>query len=330
MATVVDVARRAGVSSATVSRVLSGRANVSADTRERVLAAVRELDFQPNRFAQGLRRGHGNTVALAVGDIEQNVYSALTKHLQTALAEIGLDLMLYNLDHSPDRLRSILDAAPAMGLRGVALATTDVVSLATFGPLLRGLQQRGMTVLSIGQRMNRAGIPSIVHEESSAARRAVAYLIEGGRTPVAYLGRLAGSAVGSDRYKGYRAALADAGIPLRPELVWDVAYRFPAGYEGTSRALAAGLRPRAIQCGSDELALGAMAAIADHGLAVPGDIAVIGFGNISWGAHVRPGLTTVSVHPDRVARHVAALMNAGADAPSLSIIPRSIIARGSA
>ncbi|MCC7272742.1 MAG: LacI family DNA-binding transcriptional regulator [Alphaproteobacteria bacterium] len=330
MATVLDVARRAGVSSATVSRVLSGHGNVGAETRERVLQAVRDLDFQPNRFAQGLRRGRGNTVALLVGDIEQSVYSALTKHLQVALGEIGLDLMLYNLDHSAERLRTILEAAPAMGLRGVALASTDVIPMATVGPLLRALQQRAITVIAIGQRLHRAGIPSIVHEERAAGRRAVAYLVEQGRAPVAYVGRIAGSAVGSERYRGYCAALAAAGLALRPELVSDVSYRFAAGYEGTSRVLAAAPDVRGVQAGSDELALGAMAAIRDHGLRVPEDVAVVGFGNIDWGAHVRPALTTLSVHPATVAHAVAALLRDGAGGPLLQVIARTLVLRGSA
>lgn len=79
--------------------------------------------------------------------------------MQTALGEIGLDLMLYNLDHSAERLRTMLEAAPAMGLRGVALATTDIIPMATIGPLLRGLQAGGMSVVSIGQRLHKDGIP---------------------------------------------------------------------------------------------------------------------------------------------------------------------------
>ena len=90
-ATVLDVARLAGVSTATVSRVMSGARRVAPETAEAVKAAVRRLGFVPNRMAQGLRLGHGKTVALLVADIEQTVYSALTRHIQEALADLGLD-----------------------------------------------------------------------------------------------------------------------------------------------------------------------------------------------------------------------------------------------
>ena len=123
--------------------------------------------------------------------------------------------------------------------------------------------------------------------------------------------------------------MTGAGQALRRELVWDVAYRFAAGYEATSRALDAGLDFRAIQCGSDELALGALAAIRDRGRAVPDDIAVIGFGNLDWGGHVRPALTTLSVHPATVAGHMATLL-AGGEPKLLTVIPRTLVRRGSA
>ncbi len=330
MATVLDVARQAGVSIATVSRVLNGRADGSP-MRERVLAAAQALDYQPNRLAQGLRRGRGNTVALVVGDIEQNIYSSLTKHVQTELAEIGLDLLLYNMDHDPGRLRSMLEMAPSMGLRGLALATTDKLPRDEAPRLLRGLQQRGIVVVSIGQRLHRVGIPSVVHEEAAASKRAVAWLLAEGRTPVAYVGRINGSAIGTERYKGYVAAMRQAGLPVRAELVRDVSYRYGAGYSGMQQLLDAGMRSGAVQTGSDEIALGVMAALHDRGFAVPRDIAVVGFGDIGWGEHVRPALTSISVDHGAVGRALCDLLGADAAEPaSLVTIERRLIRRDSA
>jgi len=332
MATVLDVARQAGVSAATVSRVLNGRLAAGSPTRERVLAAMQALEYQPNRLAQGLRRGRGNTVALVVGDIEQNIYSALTKHVQAELDGIGLDLMLYNLDHDPGRLRSVLEMAPAMGLRGVALATTDKLRRAEVLRMLRGLQQRGIVVLSVGQRLDRAGIPSVVHEEKAACQRAVAWLLAAGRAPVAYVGRIAASAIGTERYRGYAAALAQAGLPVRAELVQDVSYRYAAGYGGMQRLLDAGMRCGAVQAGSDEIALGIMAALGDRGLAVPRDIAVVGFGNIGWGEHVRPALTSISVDHAAVGRALCDVLRAevAGPPPALVVVKRHLVRRGSA
>src|SRR5882672_10330698 len=108
MTTVIDVARQAGVSSATVSRVLNGNTTVDPDMRNRVHSAVKKLDFRPNPMAQGLRKGQSNTVALLVGDIAQTHFSELTMQLQAALEENGIDLLLFNLGHSANRLSEFL------------------------------------------------------------------------------------------------------------------------------------------------------------------------------------------------------------------------------
>ncbi|MCK6450928.1 MAG: LacI family transcriptional regulator [Alphaproteobacteria bacterium] len=331
--TVVDVARRAGVSAATVSRVLAGRNVVAAATRERVLEAVRALQFQPNAFAQGLRSGRGQAVALLVSDIEQTVYSALTKHVQAALEEIGLDLLLFNLGHRQDRLRGLLERATALRLRGIVIASNDVIPMRELKPLVSALQRQGVSILSIGQRLDRYGIPSVVHEETAAAARAAQYLLDTGRAPIAYLSRIRNSATGQERYRGYLAALKGAGIDVDPALVWDCSYRYAAGYEAMSRALDRRLAFRSLLAASDELALGAMAAALDRGLKVPDDVAIIGFGGIAWGEHVRPALTTLGADPKAIGEHVRDMFRNlldGGDVPRQTVVKRPLLLRQSA
>jgi DNA-binding LacI/PurR family transcriptional regulator len=331
--TVTDVARRAGVSAATVSRVLSQSAPVSEATRSRVLAAIQDLAFRPNSAARALRLGRSNTVALLVGDIEQSVYAGLTKHVEAMLGEIGLDLLLYDLGHSEARLERIVERALALRLRGVAIASTDRLPAALLDRLARDLREGGIAVLSLRQRLQAHGIPSIVQNDRAATHEAVRHLLGTGRCAIAYVGRIAGSAIGTERYRGYRDALAESALPFRRELVSDASYRYPAGYEALVRMLGAGLRPDAVQAGSDEMALGALAAILDRGLRVPDDIAVIGFGNVDWSAHVRPALTTVSDDAEVVARkaqELFRLMEKGIEPPPLTVIERRLVLRRSA
>jgi DNA-binding LacI/PurR family transcriptional regulator len=333
MPTVVDVARLAGVSSATVSRVLGGQDIVTPTTKAKVLKAVEELSYRPNPMAQGLRLGRGRAVALLVGDIEQSVTSALTKHVQAALEEIGLDLLLFNLGHREDRLLGLLERAETLRLHGIVIAATHVLPMAEAKPLLDSLARAGIAVVSVGQRLDRHGIPSVVHEESAAAERATAHLIATGRTPVAFVGRVTGSATGRERHRGYRQALERAGIALDKRLVWDPSlYRYVAGEAAMARALDEGLRPRALLAASDELALGAMAAALDRGLRVPEDLAVIGFGGVDWSRHVRPSLTTLGADPRAVGDHVRDIFQALAEgrAPTLrTTIARPLIERQS-
>jgi DNA-binding LacI/PurR family transcriptional regulator len=330
---VFDVAKRAGVSPSTVSRVLTGQDIVTPDKRARVLKAAEELAYRPNAVAQALRLGRGRTVALLVGDVEQSVNSALTHHVQQALEEIGLDLLLFNLGHREDRLRALLRRAEGLRLRGLIIASPHRMSITDLRPLLDDLERAGISVVSVGQRLDRHGIPSIVHEEAPAASRAVAHLIAAGRTPVAFVGRITGSATGQERYRGYRRGLAAAGIPLDKELVWECSYyRYVAGYDAMSRGIARGQRPRALLAASDELALGAMAAAFDAGLKVPQDLAVVGFGGVEWGAHVRPSLTSLGADPAGIAGLVRDAFRAfeeGREPPLRSIVARPFLERQS-
>lgn len=335
MATVFDVAHRAGVSPTTVSRVLLGRNIVTAETRARVLEAVEALGYQPNPMAQGLRMGRGRSVALLVGDIEQSVYSALTKHVQGALESIGLELLLFNLGHREDRLRGLMERAATLRLRGICIASSDVISMREIKPLMRNLAESNIPIIAINQRLDRQGIPSVVHDDAVGAANAVRYLIERRGAPVAYLGRIKKSAAGRERYRGYQAALAAAGIAEDPLLIWESEqrYRYEAGYEEMSKALDRNLKVRSVFAASDELALGAMAAALDRKRRVPEDIAIVGFGGISWGAHVRPSLTTVGVDPRSIGEHVREIfsrLEEGKPVPLRSVVGTTLIARDSA
>ena len=333
--TLHSVARQAGVSSATVSRVLSGATMVAADTRARVMSAVEDLGYRPNLLAQSLRLGRGRTVALIVGDIEQSFYSVMTSHIQGAIEEIGLDLLLFNSRHSEDRLWDLFERAKALRLRGLLLAASHLLPEATLASLTADLAEVNIPVISVGQRLQRIGLTSIVDNDHGGAVEAMVHLKQRGRVPVAFVGRIEDSALGRDRYLGYRAALAQLDLPFDPALVWNCVdkYRFEAGYAAITRALDDRLAFRGVLAASAELAAGAMAAAIDRGLHVPDDIAFVGFGGSEWAAHIRPGLTTVVGDMPALARQVRdsfSLLGTGEKPPALTVIePRLEIRRSS-
>jgi DNA-binding LacI/PurR family transcriptional regulator len=333
MVTMVDIARIAGVSPATVSRVLTGSAAVADGTRTKVMAVIEAHGFRRNPLAQGLRSGRGTSVAMLVGDIEQSNYSALTRFTQEGLAALGLDLLVYNLGHSEKRLLEFLARAPAMGLRGIVIASPDALRQGrALKSALATLAGNGIALVAIGQQLARFGIASVVYDEAAAVAQSVGYLLATDRAPVAYLGRIDGSATGTERFGGYCAAHAAAGQKVRKRRVWDVAYRHRAGYDAVCRALDAAIPFRAIQAGSDELALGAIAALRDRALHIPGDVAVVGLGDIEWGQYVRPALTTLSTHPEQVAERIARLFARaeGDPMPRWSPLERTLLRRESA
>lgn len=334
MVNVLDVAERANVSSATVSRVLSGSPLVRAETRAKVIAAAEALGYQPNAFARSLRKGRGSSVALVTGDIEHGIYPALAKHLQRELELVGLSLVLFNLDHQQERLRHMLEHAAAMGLRGLFLASADLADMAALQPFVARAKARGIAILSVSQRLERHGIDSVVHDDRAGAGMAVRHMLERGRRAIAYLGRIASSAVGSERSIGYEQALRHAGLAVDPALVWDVreGYRGEAGYRMTRMALERGLRVDAIVAASDELASGAVAALHDHGLSIPGDVAVTGFGGISWGSYIRPALSTIDLDIAALAERARLWLEAldsGDEHPPLVMVRPTLVVRDS-
>jgi DNA-binding LacI/PurR family transcriptional regulator len=336
MVSVVAVASHAGVSPATVSRVLAGRVPVAAETRARVLEAIEALGYRPNEVARSLRAGRGRAVALVTGDIEQGINAALAKHVQSELEALGLDLLLFNMGHREDRLHHFLERAPSLGLRGILLTSPHVMDMGRLMPIVERASKSGVDILSVGQDLSSFGISSIVHDNTGGAREAVSHLVAKGRTPIAFLGRIESSAIGRARFEGYRTALLSHGHKIDPTLVWDSsqAYRADAGYQATSEALTKGLKFRAVLAASDELALGAMAAAADRGLAIPGDIAFVGFGGLSWGTYSRPSMTTVALDADAAARAIGEIfkeVREGGAAPlSRHVIPTKLVLRQSA
>ncbi len=333
MATLHDVARRAGVSIATVSRVLNGTDTVRPDTYKRIMEAARALDYTPNQSAKTLRLGRSSTIALIVSDIEVAVFATLIRYIQESLSRIGLDLLLFTLGHSEERLREVLERLPSLNLQGAVLLSTDALPMRRFKPIMNSLMERGIALLSCAQDLSRHNIPSLYHEDRRATEEAVSYLIGQGKAPVALMGRIKGSATGQERFRGYRKALEKAGIPVDPKLIWDQPYRFAAGYTSLSRALDAGMKLRAVQALSDELAHGVMAAAIDRKLRIPEDIAIIGFSNTEWGANTRPALSTISFSPEilaeKISQHFIDRQNGGE--PLLKqVIHRKLMLRDSA
>ena len=337
---ILEVARQAGVSSASVSRALSGHPAVSENMKARVLAAAADLGFHPNQMAQGLRRGRSTTVGLLVGDIEQGVYASLTKEIQAALETLGLDLLLYNLGHSHDRLKNILARSDSLQLHGIIIAASDTLSNDNLAVLSQKAAEQHFPILAIGLSLHGQGIPSIVYDDSEAVMRSVSHLIATRGPGIAYLGRIGGSASGTKRFSGYKAALAAHGIQIDQRLVWDAAFRYRAGHDSVERALDAGLAFRAIQAGSDELIrrakrqrkwLGAMAALNARGLRIPEDVAIVGIGNIESSAYSSPSLTTHGAAPEAIAGLVAErLQKWQSNAPEIITLSRPFIRRASA
>jgi LacI family transcriptional regulator len=286
--TIADVARRAGVSTTTVSHALSGRRPVAADTRERVADAVRDLGFRPNGVARSLRLRSTLTAALVIPDITNPFYPVLARGLQDALARDGYHVMVCNTDGRPDREREYLGDAIDRRLSGIVIARTDAEPLeAELGEAIA----HGVAVVAVNGTELHPDADLVRTDDEAGVQAVVAHLVAGGHTRIARIG--GGGEVGRVRAAGFDLGLAAAGLVGDPALVRQGDWTRAGGHEAMHALLGAAPRPTAVFCANDLMALGAMDACREHGVRVPDDVALAGYDDIEAAALVAPALTTI-------------------------------------
>jgi LacI family transcriptional regulator len=287
--TILQVARHAGVSATTVSHVLSGNRPVAAATRERVERAIGELGFRPNGLARSLRTRRSHTVGLLLPDITNPWYPVLSRGLQDALAADGYHAFLCNTDADEDREVEFLDDLVDRRVDGIVLAAPRVPAGRVCATILR----RGIALVVAGNVGDWPGADMIVGDDVGAAAAATRHLLDRGHRRVAHVAGTPGMHVAADRLDGYRRALDEAGVAHDPALVVAADFTRAGGAVAMRALLALPEPPTAVFAANDLLAIGALDVIREHGLTVPGDVALVGFDDIDAAALMSPPLTTV-------------------------------------
>ncbi|WP_234983358.1 LacI family DNA-binding transcriptional regulator [Demequina sp. NBRC 110053] len=287
-----DVARVAGVSVKTVSNVVNEYQHVKAGTRSRVLAAIDELGYRPNLTARGLRSGRTGVIRLAVPDIRQNYFAELADEIIRAADRRGLGVLVQQTGGDRERELEIL--------AGRSLQMTDGL---LFSPERLGQEDRDLLdvpfpLVLLGERIFGGPTDHVTMHNISSASAAVQHLVEVGRRRIAVLGAHPDGREtlrSSDlRVRGYRQALDAAGIPYDPDLVRVTApWHRENGAHAMRLLLRAGVEFDAVFALNDTLALGALRALGEAGVAVPEDVAVIGFDNIDEAHFAVPSLSSV-------------------------------------
>jgi len=289
MAIIQDVAKAAGVSVATVSRVLNNSPKVSVETKEKVLYTMRKLNYQPNLLGRNLRRTETRMVLVIMPNIENPFFPSVVKGIEDAAHKNNYNVMLCNTDYDPERMnvyiellkKRLADGAITMGFD---LGGSVLSALANMFPIVQCCEY-----------IEGTGASYVAIDDYNAAIKAVRHLIRIGHKRI-------GLITCSDRFisnykreQGYKEAIRDAGIILDPELIkYEDAHEFKNGIRAVEKFLMMPERPTAIFACSDLLATGAIKAIRQHGLRVPEDIAVVGFDDISLASMTNPSLTTIA------------------------------------
>ena len=282
-----DVAKLAKVSPATVSRVLSGTSYISEKTRSRVLDAINKLDYKPNRLAGNLRKMSSKMIMGVLPDITNPYYARIVQGLQHVAREQGYYILLGDTENDIEHEQKYLDLAKERMVDGLILMTAriakeDILSISNLVPVVLACEY-----------LDGHDIPSISIDNVSAAREATSHLLKLGHSKIGFISSPE-SVIKRDRFQGYQEALHSRGITIDPKLIYDGDFGIESGYTAARKVLALNDVPTAICASGDQMAVGAIKAIQDHGLRVPEDIAVVGFGNISLCTVVKPELTTIA------------------------------------
>jgi DNA-binding LacI/PurR family transcriptional regulator len=299
--TIRSVADAAGVSMSTVSNVLSGRhEQMAVETRERVLAAIASLNYQPNHAARSLVTRRTATIGLIMSEVTNSLYPPVTVGAEEACREAGYGLLLANADDAESERRGV-DLMRAK--RVDALVIFSVSLLDADNRQLYAAQKAGMPVVAINRCLPLdAPLSAVWFDHKSGGRLATQHLIDLGHRRIAHIAGPANRMTGIHRREGYEAALTTAGIPLQPSLVASGDYSFASG-EHLMRQLWPE-RPTAVFVAGDAMALGALRALSRLGVRVPDDLSLVAFGNPDFVRYATPAITTVDL-PVAMAGRVA-------------------------
>jgi LacI family transcriptional regulator len=298
-----DIAKDLNVSVMTVSKVVRNCADVGAETRSRVLARIKELNYQPNWVARSLAARRTFMIGVIVPDLMHSFFAEIAKGIGTAIRPLGYDVVICNSEEDPELEASEIDRLLGRQVDGLILASAQPPAATD---VFDRIEARGVPYVLIDRRFPERQAPYVGADDEAIGILATDHLIERGCRRIAHIAGPQPNP-GSGRLKGYRAALAAAGIPVIESYIVP-ATDDASGYEATRHLLSLNPRPDAIFGYNDPTAAGAMKAILEAGIRIPEQIKVIGAGNVHYSDLLRVPLSTVDQASTRIGRQAAEML----------------------
>ncbi len=293
-----DVATQAGVSPATVSRVLNGNAGVRESVRDRVLAVVEELNYRPNRIASNLRRQQTEMIGVVISDIENPHFTQMVRAVEDAAHLHGHRILLCNTDEDPAKQRDYLGVLAAERVVGVILSPSDPVAT-EIGELV----DHGIAVVAFDRALADSRADAVVVANLSGARAGTEHLLMGRHTRIGFVGGPERVETASERLAGYTKAMHVAGLEPR---VADGAFRTDGGRRAAGILIDGGAT--ALLVANNLMAIGALQAIRERGMRIPDDIAFLSIDDPAWAELTDPPLTTLAQPVRRMAEAAVELL----------------------
>jgi DNA-binding LacI/PurR family transcriptional regulator len=286
--TMREVARRAGVSLATVSRVLNNTQYISEDTRQRVLAAVREFNYFKNVHARRLATGRSDLFGLVISEIANPYFPEIIRGYQATAWNQGFDVLLCNTEYDRERTKAVFRKLRESDVRGVAIVTSSVDRT-----MVSELTDSGIPLVLCNEDPAGKLVANIRIEYQHGIDKAIQHVVELGHRQTAVIAGPADNRTAVTIKKALVSGLTARG--LKPVCVLESNYRVDAGASAVREVLSRPEIPTVVFCGNDLIAMGAMSALEESGVRVPEDVSVIGIDDIFFAFLARPPLTTISV-----------------------------------
>ena len=327
MVKIVDVAAAAGVSAATVSRVLNGTGRVSPERADQVRQAASRLGYQPFGPARALRQQLTRVWAAIVADIENPFFTSMVRGMEDVARGEGHRLVLCNSDEDLDKESSYVDIAIAERMAGVVIAVASTTE-SDLEPLLSW----DIPVVAVDRRPAEHRVDSVVVDNRLGADEATQHLLDSGSERIACITGPARLSTAAERLQGYRDALTRNGIKPARGRIRRADFRQTGGYRAAHSLLSSDDRPDALFVANNLMTVGAVQAIRDLGLRIPSDVAIVGFDDQPWTTLTSPQLTVVAQPTYEIGRQAAKLLTTAGAASgprSVVLVPRLLVRESS-
>lgn len=295
--TIVDVARQAGVSVTTVSRIINNVSYpVASETRERVLKAIEALQYSPNKAAQGVRKNASDLIGLIVRDISDSYFGEIAKGVTNQASKLGCLSFVCNTGRNPRDELMYHDLLWQHRVKGIILAGGGLDQEDYKQKLLQQLerhQKYGLRIVTLAPQG--ISMPYVMINDFEAGRSVTQYLLDRGHRKIAFIGGPRKVFTSMERFRGYQSAIRDAGFDCGDDYAVSSDFSQTGGYEACQLLLQRKHDFTAVCCANDNIAVGAMSAIRKFGLKIPKDLSIISIGDISEAKYMHPPLTTLQI-----------------------------------
>ena len=315
-ATIEDVAALAGVSRQTVSRAINDKGEISPTTKEKVMAAVQQLGYQPNRQAQSMVTQRTQTVGLVIPDISNLFFPEVARGVQDTAQQHNYNVLLCNTDDDPDEEIRVLNSLQAQGVDGII-----IIGNAAEKTAMQAFADSYAPIVMVNRFIDHPNVNVITVDNEHGAFLAVAHLIQQGHRKIGMLANKNFSRSQVRRVRGYEKALTENGIPYDEALIVGATPTLEGGYNALQQLLREQPEITAVFTYNDLMGIGAIRAAHDLGKQVPQDLAVVGFDNIGLSSIFIPSLSSVDVDKYEIGQHAMNRILDMLDSPEQAFAP---------